>query len=234
MRAMPTSHSSSILARRSVLVGALAALCALPSPSGQARADAATYALDELSREVPTRGKFRCPDIPLTLYGGSLVPFQGQVQVHPAFVAKLKELEALVRAVAIEVYGRAPASLQHLGAYNCRRIPGYPNLVSEHGLGNGIDVAAFTFAPLPKGQKLPEGLPRELAQGFGVSVMAHFDAKGAAGTVHKRFLHRLALRLRPLFRVVLGPGYVGHQDHFHLDMAPYTLFDVSASAEAAK
>jgi len=199
----------------------------------EARADA-TYTLDETPREVPTRGTFRCPKVPLQLYGGTTVPFSGQVSVHPAFVPKLRELEATVRAVAIEVYGRAPASLHHLGAFNCRRIPGYPNLVSEHGLGNAIDVDAFTFAPLPKGATLPKGLPAQLRYGFGVNVLGHFRAKGDVGVVHKRFLHRLALRLKDVFRVALGPGYVGHEDHFHLDMAPYKLFDIAVSAEAAR
>lgn len=201
-----------------------------------AHADAAApaYALDEMSREVPTRGTFRCPQVPLQLYGGSVVPFSGQVSVHPAFVAKLRDLEATVRAVAIEVYGRAPSSIHHLGAFNCRRIPGYPNLVSEHGLGNAIDVDAFTFPPLAKGATLPKGVPAQLKWGFGVSVMGHFRAQGDLGVVHKRFLHRLALRLKDVFRVVLGPGYVGHEDHFHVDMAPYKLFDMAVSAEAAK
>lgn len=193
-----------------------------------------SYLLDEMSREVPSRGAVRCPKVPLTLYGGSVVPYAGQVSVHPAFVVKLRELEAVTRSVAIEVYGRAPASMHSLGGYNCRRIPGYPNLVSEHGLGNGIDIDAFTFGPLAKGAKLPAGLPAAFGQPFGVSVARHFGAKGDIGVVHRRFLHRLALRLKDVFRVVLGPGYIGHDDHFHLDMAPYRMFDMNVSAEAAK
>jgi len=216
---------------RRVLLLALALVCAvLPR---QAHAET-PYVLDEVSREVPSRGAVRCPTMPLTLYGGSVVPYNGQVTVHPAFVAKLRELEAATRAVAIEVYGRAPTSMHNLGSYNCRRIPGYPNLVSEHGLGNGIDVDAFTFGPLPKGAPLPKGLPAAFQRGFGVSVASHFGAKGEIGVVHRRFLHRLALKLKDIFRVVLGPGYVGHDDHFHLDMAPYRMFDMSVSAEAAK
>ena len=77
-----------------------------------------------------------------------------------------------------------------------------------------------------------------------MSVAAHFGAVGAARgrespvrALHRRFLHRLALRLArdtSLFRVVLGPGYPGHADHFHLDMASYRLVVVDASAEAAR
>ena len=75
--------------RRGVLL-ALALVCAvLPR---QARAET-PYLLDEVSREVPSRGTVRCPAMPLTLYGGSVVPYNGQVTVHPAFVAKLRELE---------------------------------------------------------------------------------------------------------------------------------------------
>ena len=227
-RSVPTSML------RVAVAGVAVCLAFVPRP---ARADTA-YALDELSREVPTRGSVRCPKVPLTLYGGSVLPYSGQVSVHPAFVPKLRELETTVRAVAIEVYGRAPTSMHNLGAYNCRRIPGYPNLVSEHGLGNGIDIDAFTFPPLAKGAPLPAGLSPAFRQGFGVSVATHFSAtpgsRTASGLVHRRFLHRLALKLKDVFRVVLGPGYPGHDDHFHLDMAPYKLFDMTVSAEAAK
>lgn len=214
-------------------LASLAAAAFLSLGGHAARADTA-YALDEMPREVPTRGTFRCPKVPLVLYGGQVVPLGGQVSVHPSFVPKIRELEATVRAVAIEVYGRAPSTMHNLGAFNCRRIPGYPNLVSEHGLGNGLDIDGFVFPPLAKGQALPKGLPTSLRYGFSVNVLSHFRAKGDLGVVHKRFLHRLALRLKDVFRVVLGPGYVGHEDHFHVDMAPYKLFDVAVSAEAAK
>jgi len=222
-------------ARVASLAAALGAGLALHA--SPARADDA-YALDEISREIPARGAVRCPAMPLTDYAGSAVRFHAPARVHPAFVAKLRGLEEAARAVAIEVYGRPPARMHHLGTYNCRRIPGYPHLVSEHGLGNAIDVDAFSFGPLPAGAALPAGAPRALRGAFDVSVAAHFGAaRGPLGPLHRRFLHRLALRLArdtSLFRVVLGPGYPGHGDHFHLDMASYRLVVVDASAEAAR
>ncbi len=204
--------------------------------SGHARAEG-PYLLDSVSRETPVRGPARCPELDRKDYGGTQIRYHAPISAHPAFIERLKGFEALTRAVAIEVYGRAPSGLHHLGGFNCRRISGYPNLVSEHGLGNAIDVDSFRFGPLPKGAVLPSGLPTALRGAFEVSIANHFSAKGALGAVHRRFLHRLALRLgadQNLFRVVLGPGYVGHDDHFHLDVAPYRLVVVNALADVAR
>ena len=46
---------------------------------------------------------------------------------------------------------------------------------------------------------------------------------------HARFLDELARALvadKTIFRVMLGPGYPGHKDHFHFDMAPYRLVKI--------
>jgi hypothetical protein len=42
-------------------------------------------------------------------------------------------------------------------------------------------------------------------------------------------LKTLARRLigrKDVFRVLLGPGYPGHQNHFHFDMAPFTMVQI--------
>ena len=125
------------------------------------------------------------------------------------------------------MYGRAPKKIKHLGTYNCRRIGGYPNLLSEHSFGNGIDVAAFSFARLPRGESLPEGLHPSLKRAFSVNILKHWRSKRAGGA-HKRFLHTLGRRLieSDIFRVLLGPGFPGHKNHFHLDYAPYELVSI--------
>ena len=68
-------------------------------------------------------------------------------------------------------------------------------------------------------------LPKKLRRGFQVRVQKHWAADDPVGALHARFLHRLTERLveERVFRVILGPSYPGHHNHFHLDMGPYEL-----------
>jgi len=188
------------------------------------------YPLDELSRETPAKGKVVCPKTELKRYKGEHARYHKPLLLSPHFIALLKPFERLVNEVAIEVYGRAPKRIFHLGSFNCRRIGGYPNLVSEHGVGNALDVAGFNFGPLPKGVVAPEGLPSALKRAFKVRMLKDWDARGKGGAraLHQRFLQTLAKRMieRKLFRVILGPSYPGHKNHLHIDMAPYELVQV--------
>tara|TARA_B100000579_G_scaffold391905_1_gene367468 strand:+ start:337 stop:1044 length:708 start_codon:yes stop_codon:yes gene_type:complete len=187
------------------------------------------YGLDNVSREVSPKGRVQCPKVPMVRYEGKILRYRRPIRVYTGFQERLEKFEALVREVAIEVYGRAPKTIVHMGTYNCRRIKGYPNLVSEHGMGNGIDIAGFNFGRLGKDEVLPEGLPRRLRRGFKVRLLDHWDGKKGANKVHARFLRTLARRLidgEEIFRVILGPSFPGHKNHFHLDCAPYTMIDV--------
>lgn len=188
------------------------------------------YPLDELSRETPAKGKVVCPKTELKQYKGEHARYHKPLLLSPHFIDRLKPFEALVNSVATEVYGRAPKKIFHLGSFNCRRIGGYPNLVSEHGVGNALDVAGFDFGPLPKGASSPEGLPRALKRSFKVRMLKDWDARGKGGAraLHQRFLQTLAQRMieQKLFRVILGPSYPGHKNHLHIDMAPYDLVQV--------
>ena len=151
------------------------------------------------------------------------------MQVHPAFRDRLRALEKLVAETAVEHYGRAPTKILHLGALNCRRIRLYPDWLSEHALGNALDVAGFAFAPLPRKQTLPEGLPRALRGRFEVMLVPHWTATRGTGALHSAFLRDLARRLiarTDIFRAVLGPAWPGHKNHFHLDCAPYRMAEV--------
>ncbi len=183
-----------------------------------------SYALDAVSRAVDARGRLRCPDLGLVRYDGEILRYHRPLKVYEGFREHLARFEAVVRDVAVEVYGRAPRRIVHIGAYNCRRIRAYPTVLSEHGLGNGIDIAGFDFASAPKGQKLPEGLPRSLRRAFKVRMKDHWEGgRREAAKVHQRFLQTLARRLierQDIFRVLLGPAWPGHRKHLHFDMAP--------------
>jgi Extensin-like protein C-terminus len=132
--------------------------------------------------------------------------------------------EEVVAEVGREQFGRAPVALKHAGTYSCRRIGGYPTLLSEHGIGNGIDVVAFSFPRLPRRQAA--ALPASLRGPFQVSL-ADFQAQPS--TPRARFLDTLARRLigrHDIFRVLLGPAYPGHKGHFHFDVAPYRVVSI--------
>ncbi len=187
------------------------------------------YPLDPLSRDVPPAGPLVCPRLELATHRGTHLRYDAPAKVHPAFVARLVAFEELARDHAVARYGRAPKQVVQLGTFNCRRIGGYPNLMSEHGLGNAIDVAGFDFPALPKDAALPDGVPAALAQPFAVRIDRHWKGKGPIGDAHAAFLRSLARKViahREIFRVVLGPSYPGHHNHLHLDCAPFRMIDV--------
>jgi len=192
-------------------------------PSAEPRRDLGTYALDMMDRRMLSGG--RCPEVPLVMYRGALVRFDRAVRIHEAFVPRVQIFERIVYDAAIEVYGRPPRRLVHRGAYNCRAVRGFPELLSEHGLGNALDWSGADFGPLPPGQPAPASLPIALRRGFSVRVADHYRTTHGVGAGHARFLQILRERLMATTELsgVLGPGYPGHEDHFHIDVAPWTL-----------
>jgi hypothetical protein len=151
--------------------------------------------------------------------------YQGSVQVNPAFRERLARFEQVVLEVAKQVYGRAPRRVLHFGTYSCRSSRRRSSRVSEHALGNAIDVAGFDFGPATKREPLSAGLPRSLSGSFQVRVKRHWnDRHTAASAIHARFLYELSSRLSErddVFRVMIGPSHPDHADHFHFDMSPW-------------
>lgn len=184
------------------------------------------YPLDHVSRKVPMTGPMQCPPVELVSYAGEVVPFSKSAKVYVDFVDHLRRFETIVRDTSVEVYGRAPTSITHEGAYYCRRIRRWPYLISEHGLGNAIDVSAFEFARLSGPDA--KDVPARWRGKFRVSMSKHWTASGAS-EVHREFLHLLARRVidgDKLFRVILGPADPKHASHFHFDMAPFRIVNV--------
>jgi extensin-like protein len=168
------------------------------------------YAFDEMPREV--RGKVACPDVGLTEYAGASVQFVPAARVAVPFRGHLVELERVVREVSKEVYGRAPSALLVAASYDCRAVTGNRARLSEHALGNAIDITAFRF-------DADAGQPA-----FEVRVDEHWKADGDEVVErHARFLRALtqALIARDVSRTLLGPAHPDHHDHFHFDMAPH-------------
>jgi hypothetical protein len=169
------------------------------------------YALDGFAR----RG---CLGEEMISYSGEVIAFASPVRVNPHFADRLRAFERVVETVAIEVYGRSPARLVHMGAYACRTTAGGGSL-SEHALGNAIDLAGFDFAPVPGGA----GAAEPFAGAFRVRVLDHWFAVDGFALEHRRFLHLLVDRLidhPEIFRRIIGPPTALHHDHLHLDMGP--------------
>lgn len=185
------------------------------------------YPLDAIARSLPPGAELPCSSRGLVRYQGDFIRYARPAQIHPAFRERLRRMERLVKSTAVEIYGRAPSRLLHLGTFNCRRIRAYPDLLSEHALGNAIDVEGFEFGPISgDGGATPALAPRGA---FKVRLVPHWDSPRQVDRVHRRFLRTLAQRVidEPgLFRVALGPAWPGHRNHFHFDCAPYRLVAV--------
>lgn len=187
------------------------------------------YPLDSLSREATAGSEKQCADLVYVSYAGQRVPYGRPARVAAAFVPRLEELDAVVAEVALAHYGRMPAKLRHFGALACRSVRGSQGRLSEHALGNAIDLSGFGFARLKRGEVAPPGLPIELHKAFEVSIEKHWDGGATpAEALHQRFLRALVERVQEddVFRGVIGPGREGHANHLHFDQSPwgYSLF----------
>lgn len=187
------------------------------------------YGLDDLERQVDPKLGVKCPKVALTQYRGDTIRYATSVRVYVGFRQRLDRFEHVVRDAAVEVYGRAPQRIEHLGTFNCRKMRTWDNYVSEHGLGNAIDVSGFTFAPLSRKLIKQSTLPRALQHGFTVKIDPHWNAQDSIGIIHQQFLHTVATRLAArddIFRVMLGPSHAGHKNHLHLDVSPWRIVDL--------
>ena len=183
------------------------------------------YALDSHGRFLDEGERPECHSQELVRHGGQSLRYGSAVYVHPAFRERLLRFEQVVSEVALEVYGRAPTRLRHAGAFSCRTSRNRRSRLSEHALGNAIDVMGFDFAAATAKGPLRASLPKALRRPFQVRVAKHWhQGKGAEAEVHSQFLRTLASRLEDrddVFRVMIGPSQRNHHDHFHFDMSPW-------------
>lgn len=188
------------------------------------------YELDRIDRWLKPHEKPTCTaQSSLVSYRGTSVRYTGSVLVSPVFRERLVRFEEVAAALAREVYGREPRRLVHYGAYNCRVVRTIKKLISEHALGNALDVVGFDFAPATKATPLPADAPRSLRFAFEVRVLRHWGKTEGPNAIHGRFLELLTERLRErpdIFRSMFGPGHVGHEDHLHLDVSPWRYVDL--------
>jgi hypothetical protein len=116
----------------------------------------------------------------------------------PMTAAFNKWLTEVVQPAAHAWFGEHVVEVKQLSSFSCRRIGG-SGTMSEHGFGNALDVAGFTFQ-----------------SGRSVTVK-----RGWRGSAEERgFLRQVHAGGCDIFTTVLGPGYdAAHHDHFHFDLA---------------
>jgi hypothetical protein len=105
-------------------------------------------------------------------------------------------LQDVAQPAARASHGSTIASVEVAASYACRPRNGRRGAkLSEHGLGNAIDVSAF-----------------KLSDGTELSVKSDYYGS--------QFLKRVRQQACGIFKTVLGPGSdASHKDHFHFDLA---------------
>jgi len=98
------------------------------------------YPLDGMRR------KGDCPDMKLQKFSGETLRLSPAARITPSFREPLLELEQVVREVSLRVYDRVPSSILVAASYGCRTVNGSGRRLSEHALGNAIDIKGFRFA----------------------------------------------------------------------------------------
>ena len=197
-----------------------------PHQIAAARPSGRSYPLDRLRRSSQGVAA-SCPRLELRRFRGDTLQFLPSVRVVEPFRERLLEFERVVREVSQRVYSRPPSAILVAASYGCRSVRGKQLRLSEHALGNAIDIAGFRFAPLATSKSA--GVAPGLTAGFDVRVDQHWRGRGSAlRRRHSRFLHELtaALVKHDTFRTLLGPAHRDHSDHFHFDMAPEHYVDL--------
>jgi len=103
-----------------------------------------------------------------------------------------------VEPAAREIFGSKLVRMEHLGAFNCRRMRGNGSGAwSQHATANAIDIAAFV-----------------LKDGRRISLLGKWNGDAD----EKRFLRRIRDDACGIFATVLSPDYnAAHANHFHFD-----------------
>jgi hypothetical protein len=182
------------------------------------------YVLDTIPRSIADQ-TLDCMPEALVSYAGTHLRYARGVRVHPAFIERLKRFEQLVIDVSKDIYERPAKRLIHQGAYNCRSVRGNQTRISEHALGNAIDVRGFEFNAMARQQARNSQLPKSLRRKFVVSVHDHWNSAKESDRLHREFLKELSRRLQEqdaMFRGVIGPAHPRHGGHLHLDCGPFS------------
>jgi hypothetical protein len=137
----------------------------------------------------------------------SAIAWNRPAEMSCTLAARLDSFERdVVQPAAQRYFGRPVVLIRHFGAYSCRGENGGHKRLSQHALGNAIDIGGF-----------------ELDDGTRIDVDSDWRARGP----RRDFLRDIARRACAYFNVVLTPASDAlHRNHFHLDVGPYRLCSV--------
>ncbi|RGP40759.1 hypothetical protein BPTFM16_01048 [Altererythrobacter insulae] len=183
----------------------------LRDPIGMATANK-LLALKEdvpLCRDTLSRSDVDFQILPTTGSGACELADRTQLQSYPLApdtpattcpVAAALELwrAKTIQPAARRVFDAELVSIQHVGAFSCRRLYGRDDGPwSEHATANAIDIAGFT-----------------LSDGTDINVLRDWNGDAAKA----EFLREVRDGACGVFATVLSPDYnSAHRDHFHFD-----------------
>jgi hypothetical protein len=171
----------------------------LVAPSGQCRANPSSLGQARKVADIDTgNGCFVHNAYEVRSLSG--VSFSKPALVNCGVAATTAQwLEQVVQPAAEEAFGERVVRIDVPAAYSCRpRNNQRGAKLSEHGMGNAIDVSAFT---------LESGREVTVEQGW------------FAGRDDTAFLQNVRRGSCGLFKTVLGPGSdAHHDDHLHFDL----------------
>jgi hypothetical protein len=195
-----------------LLLGVLAGCVAPPRPAAPPSATA--QCLGQLSAQGV---RFETVAAPVAARGcgienavrvlQSAIAWNRPAEMSCTLASRLDSFERdAVQPAAQRYFGRPVVLIRHLGAYACRGENGGHSRLSQHALGNAIDIGSF-----------------ELDDGTRIDVDSDWRARGP----RRDFLRDIAKRACAYFNVVLTPASDAlHHNHFHLDVGPYRLCSV--------
>ncbi len=152
-------------------------------------------------RALEPAGEGACARTDRTLLGSYPLDPATPPVTCPAAIGLVLWERDVVGPVAERIFSSKIETIQHLGAYSCRRLYGNDDGPwSEHATANAIDIAGFT-----------------LADGTRIDVLRDWEGDGPKA----RFLREVRDGACRSFATVLSPDYnAAHRDHLHLDMNP--------------
>jgi hypothetical protein len=155
-------------------------------------------------REKPDQNGCGIPHGVILTKGPTGITYAGPLMIDCSLALALPAIEKVIQEEAVKHLGEPITRITTLGSYSCRSVRGWRERISQHALGNALDMAAFSTKA-----------------GSKASVMRDYEiGVEAPSTPRGRFLRAIYRRLWSEGGVtrVLGPEWdAAHRDHFHLD-----------------
>jgi hypothetical protein len=182
----------------------------VPGCEDKLRDAGVTFRSSQLPVHGPDGGQCGAPQVVSYRMGPGRITYDPAPVLTCAMALALASFEPIVQAEAERVFQSRVVRIEELGTYNCRQIAAFKGTPSEHSYANAIDLSRFMFA-----------------NGKSVSVLADFDmGADPPSRPGGDFLRAISVRAyhEDIFSNVLTPFWnKDHRNHFHLDLARYSV-----------